>query len=605
MMKNAKQFLGKLFIAISMLLLGDLGLVQAQSGIYAGGPVYYGRSYSINELKNSGFTYVVVWTIHIDANGNFNFNGEFPLVQNGSYVGNTTYPNFPGDIASLKTGTTSIKRVEFGLSAWGSSTFANIRTLINSQGTGPNSNLYRNFQALKSAIPAIDAISFDDESTYDATSATALAVMLGNLGYKVTLCPYTAANFWTSVATNTNSQRPGTVDRVDLQCYAGGAGNNPCNWNFGNIPLSPGLWSKEKSTSQVQSQLTTWKNQCAIKGGFMWLYDDFDNSALVKQYATAINNVFSGDNGQTGMATFYKDINYGGYAVSLPAGSYTTAALQAKGILNNDITSLKVNNGYKVVLYDGDSFTGASITKTADDASLVDDGWNDRASSLVISANAASAFTTMIEAENYSSMSGVATESTTDAGGGTNVGWIETGDWMAFNSIAIPESGTYTIEYRVASGASGGTLSLDLNGGTTVLGTVTIPGTGDWQTWTTVSHTVTINAGTYNFGIYASTGGWNLNWFKITRQGAARLGQAESPERAMLVYPNPTSEKIQLPSSVDLSGGQLSIVDARGVEVVRSGLTSHVIDVTDLKPGIYTLQIIHTGRRSISRFVKQ
>ncbi len=73
----------------------------------------------------------------------------------------------------------------------------------------------------------------------------------------------------------------------------------------------------------------------------------------------------------------------------------------------------------------------------------------------------------------------------------------------------------------------------------------------------------------------------------------------------MLVYPIPTSEKIQLPSSVVLSGGQLSIVDARGVEVVRSGLTSHVIDVTDLKPGIYTLQIIHTGRRSISRFVKQ
>jgi len=26
-----------------------------------------------------------------------------------------------------------------------------------------------------------------------------------------------------------------------------------------------------------------------------------------------------------------------------------------------------------------------------------------------------------------------------------------------------------------------------------------------------------INAGTYTFGIYASTGGWNINWIKFTK----------------------------------------------------------------------------------------
>jgi hypothetical protein len=87
------------------------------------------------------------------------------------------------------------------------------------------------------------------------------------------------------------------------------------------------------------------------------------------------------------VATFYKDINFGGYAVSLPVGSYTLSALQAKGILNDDITSLKVTSGYRVVLYADNNFTGATLTKTADDASLVDDGWNDQVSSLVISAN--------------------------------------------------------------------------------------------------------------------------------------------------------------------------------------------------------------------------
>ncbi len=117
-----------------------------------------------------------------------------------------------------------------------------------------------------------------------------------------------------------------------------------------------------------------------------------------------------------------------------------------------------------------------------------------------------------IEAENYSAMSGVQTEACSE--GGLNVGWIDAGDWMAYNSINFPTTGQYRIEYRVAS-INGGTLSSDLNAGSIQLGQVSIPATGGWQTWTTVSQTVNINAGTYNFGIYAVTGGWNINWFKI------------------------------------------------------------------------------------------
>lgn len=126
-------------------------------------------------------------------------------------------------------------------------------------------------------------------------------------------------------------------------------------------------------------------------------------------------------------------------------------------------------------------------------------------------------FTRQVEAESFSSQSGVQTETTTDAGGGSNVGYIDTGDWLAYNSINIPTTGTYRIEYRVASQNGGGRLSLDLNAGATVLGYLDVPSTGGWQNWQTISHTVTINAGTYNFGIYAQTGGWNLNWFKITK----------------------------------------------------------------------------------------
>jgi hypothetical protein len=385
-MKKDLLLLARIICCIACTIIFNHPALLAQSGIYGGGPIYKNRSYSISELKNSGYTYVVVWTIHIDASGHLNFNAEFPLVQNGAYIGASLYPNFASDIASLKTAPTSINRVEFCLSAWGSSTFAHIKNLIASQGTGSSSILYRNFQALKNAFPTVDAIGFDDESTYDAPSATAFAVMLADLGFKISLCPYTASSFWTSVATNTNNQRPGTVDRIDLQCYAGGAGNNPCNWNFGSVPLSCGLWDQEKTTSQVQTQLSSWKNQCGIDGGFIWLYDDIDNSSLTAQYASAVNNAFGGT--PATVATFYKDCNYGGYAVGLAPGSYTLAQLNARGILNDDISSLRVTSGYRVTLYWDNNFLGSTLVKTADDACLVDDGWNDKVSSLVIASTA-------------------------------------------------------------------------------------------------------------------------------------------------------------------------------------------------------------------------
>lgn len=122
----------------------------------------------------------------------------------------------------------------------------------------------------------------------------------------------------------------------------------------------------------------------------------------------------------------------------------------------------------------------------------------------------------LIQAEAYSNQSGVQLENTTDTGGGQNVGWIDNGDWMSYTNINIPSSGSYKIEYRVAS-VSGGVLAANLNTNQIAFASVSVPATGGWQNWQTVSQTVNINAGTYTFGLYAATGGWNINWIKITK----------------------------------------------------------------------------------------
>ncbi|MDR7090165.1 carbohydrate-binding protein [Cellvibrio fibrivorans] len=236
--------------------------------------------------------------------------------------------------------------------------------------------------------------------------------------------------------------------------------------------------------------------------------------------ALAIHNVrdeiagFRPTAGASGPVQVSQHCDYGGYNVGLPVGRYTLGQLQARGIINDDISSLRVQAGHSITLYQNDNFSGNSITKTGDDNCLVNEGFNDTASSIVVAASGG--VNILIQAENYFANNGVQTEATTDTGGGQNVGWIEANDWMAYSNITIPTTGTYTIEYRVAS-PSGGRLSADLNGGGILLGEVAIPATGGWQNWTTVTQTVNMNAGTYNFGVFAKTGGWNINWIRIKR----------------------------------------------------------------------------------------
>jgi endoglucanase len=124
-----------------------------------------------------------------------------------------------------------------------------------------------------------------------------------------------------------------------------------------------------------------------------------------------------------------------------------------------------------------------------------------------------------IQAEAFSQQSGTQTENTSDTGGGLNVGWIDYGDWLSYQNspVSIPATGTYRIEYRVASLNGGGGLRFEEAGGSPVYAQIAVPGTGGWQNWTTISHTVTLTAGTHRFGINAVSGGWNLNWFRVVR----------------------------------------------------------------------------------------
>jgi hypothetical protein len=278
-----------LFVLLAVAFSTESSSAQTgYTGIFGGGPFYKNASANITEIENSGFTEAIVWSVEVSSTGDLNFNGEFPLTSGGVYVGNQYYPDFPGDMATLKLGT--VKRVTFSVGSSNYGDWENITNLVNTQGTGPTSILYQDFQALKAAIPALDAIDFDDENSFNSPTTISFGVMLGGLGYHVMPDAFDDASYWTNVVSSINSQAPGTADGVHLQAYAGGAGNNPCEgWNFGTVPVFPGLWDQDDTPSQVQTTMSGWHSQCGIIGGFMWLYDDFVGTGLAAQYAAAIN----------------------------------------------------------------------------------------------------------------------------------------------------------------------------------------------------------------------------------------------------------------------------------------------------------------------------
>jgi hypothetical protein len=306
-----------------------------------------------------------------------------------------------------------------------------------------------------------------------------------------------------------------------------------------------------------------------------------------------------------GVGTIYKDCNYGGYAVGLPTGDYTLSQLQAKGISDNDISSLKVQSGYEVVLYANDNFSGSSTIITSDDTCLVDNNFNDMASSLRVRAVTNSS-SVLIQAESYTNMSGIQTETTTDTGGGLNVGYADTGDWMSYSNINFPTSGSYLIEYRVASDVNGAVISSDLSAGAIQLGAVNIPNTGGWQNWQTVSQTVNVNAGTYNFGIYIQNSGVNLNWIRITKSGsalAAKLAPLEKIEN-LTVYPNPTEDTLFF--TPEVSGANVRVINSQdGATVSQQKANNNSIDVAGLKSGIYLISVEKDGIKTVRRFVKK
>jgi hypothetical protein len=320
------------------------------------------------------------------------------------------------------------------------------------------------------------------------------------------------------------------------------------------------------------------------------------------------------------LVNLYQDVTFGGYTSGLNVGDYTLAQLQAKGILDNDITSLKITEGYKVIVYDGDNFTGASkeFTATADWAG----DWNDRTTSLRIRPNGTAALgnkTYYLQNRNSGLYMDVWGLSTADGGN------IAQGNYTGANNQQFKfidaGDGAYQIQ-AINSGKSVDIAGVSTDNGANVhqwsyVGAANqqfiAVSTGDGYYKLVAKHSgklvevagfSTVSGGNVQQWENAnqSSGQW-----KLITIGTLKLAKSTSETKieaeTINVYPNPAENTLFF--TTEMTGTQVSIFSSAGSSVSQQKITNNNINVSDLPSGIYFIVFEKDGTKITKRFIKK
>jgi endoglucanase len=123
-----------------------------------------------------------------------------------------------------------------------------------------------------------------------------------------------------------------------------------------------------------------------------------------------------------------------------------------------------------------------------------------------------------VEAEDHIHMVGLSQESTSDVGGGSNIGYTDEGDFADY-AVYVEHNGSYRVDVRFAAAWDEGRIGLYIlneDGSETEVVTVDSPVTGDWQSWTTVDETLVLPKGYHTLRMRVLIGGFNMNWMDFT-----------------------------------------------------------------------------------------
>jgi len=203
---------------------------------------------------------------------------------------------------------------------------------------------------------------------------------------------------------------------------------------------------------------------------------------------------------------------------------------------------------------------------------------------------------------------GVDIEPTQDAtGNGVNVGWLEYNDWMNY-STNVSQTGSYTVQLRVSNGGNrAGGLTLKVDGQT--VGTISVPPTGGWQNWTTVTMaaSVSLTSGNHKIQVLVTNraGGGNLSWISFAAAGSqSHIEKASSAEGRLVVAPNPVRDKVTIYELSPRATVRVFDISGREVMTFHGPQTNNEYDLSALRAGTYIVTVSEGRRRQTGKILK-
>jgi len=180
----------------------------------------------------------------------------------------------------------------------------------------------------------------------------------------------------------------------------------------------------------------------------------------------------------------------------------------------------------------------------------------------------------LIQAESFTNQSGLATENTTDTGGGLNIGYTDVNDYAEY-PVFISQSGIYDLNLRVAAQWQSGQIEISLieNGTSEILGLFNLPVTGGWQSWVTNSNEVDLIAGVYTLKIRVAQPGFNFNWMEFLYSDSnLSTNTLEVPKPYISLYPNPVNSTLTVKTTQNNIIDNITLFDISGrVILVKKG----------------------------------
>jgi arabinoxylan arabinofuranohydrolase len=189
-------------------------------------------------------------------------------------------------------------------------------------------------------------------------------------------------------------------------------------------------------------------------------------------------------------------------------------------------------------------------------------------------------------------------ETTTDVGGGHNIGYALNGEWLEY-TVNVTSAGMYSLDLRMAADGTGKTLHVEMDG-VNITGAITVPSTGGWQTWQTVTvNNLNLTAGQKIMRIAFDSDYMNLNFVEFKKNLPTGL---EDENVAMsTIFPNPFSAN---GLHIHKSGSfHYKITDMSGV-ILEQGQNKELVG-TQLSSGVYFLSLENEGTVTTHKIVRQ